>query len=45
MSNTRTGADRMPDDLADHILLSAKLGCLIAVSTTPVIAVYSFEIQ
>src|SRR5580693_10476619 len=45
MSNIQTGAERMPHDLSHLGFLAGKLGRLITMSTTPVIAVDSFEMD
>src|SRR2546426_10511037 len=42
MSNTQTGAQRMPHDLAHLCFLAGQMGRLITISTTPVIAGVSF---
>src|SRR3989449_9816837 len=43
MSNIQTGAERMPHDLSRLGFLAGKIGRLITISTTPVIAGDSFE--
>src|SRR2546430_1586816 len=43
MSNIQTGAERMPHDLSHLGFLAGQIGRLITISTTPVIAVDSFE--
>src|SRR3546814_8842577 len=43
MSNIQTGAERMPHDLSHLGFLPAQIGRLLTISTTPVIAVDSFE--
>src|SRR2546421_10568073 len=43
MSNIQTGAERMPHVLSHLGFLAGQLGRLITISTTPVIAVDSFE--
>src|SRR5258706_13257986 len=45
MSNIQTGAERMPHDLSHLGFLAGQLGRLIPLSTTPVIAGYSFEMD
>src|SRR2546423_12687478 len=45
MSNIQTGAARMPHDLSHLAFLAGKIGRLITISTTPVIAGYSFEMD
>src|SRR5438552_16671947 len=45
MSNIQTGAERMPHDLSYLGFLSGQIGRLITISTTPVIAVDSFEMD
>src|SRR6185369_17482566 len=45
MSNIQTGAERMPHDLSHLGFLSGQIGRLITISTTPVIAGDSFEID
>src|SRR2546427_10495761 len=45
MSNLRTGAGRMPPDLSHFGFLAGQIGRLITISTTPVIAGDSFEID
>src|SRR5260370_42581047 len=45
MSNIQTGADRMPHDLSHLGLLAGQIGRLITISTTPVIAGDSFEMD
>src|SRR2546428_13427761 len=44
MSNIQTVAERMPHDLSHLGFLAGQIGRLITISTTPVIAVDSFEI-
>src|SRR5260370_42037543 len=43
MSNIQTGPERMPHDLSHLGFLAGRLGRLITISTTPVIAGHSFE--
>src|SRR5690625_8009066 len=43
MSNIQTGAERMPHDLSHLGFLAGRIGRLITISTTPVIASDSFE--
>src|SRR5215203_6839439 len=45
MSNIQTGAERMPHDLSPSCLLAGQIGRLITISTTPVIAGDSFEMD
>src|SRR5438270_271558 len=45
MSNIQTGAERMPHDLSHLGFLASQIGRLITISTTPVIAGDSFEID
>src|SRR5690625_7446006 len=45
MSNIETRAERMPHDLSHLGLLAGQIGCLITISTTPVIAGHSFEMD
>src|SRR5437773_12297134 len=45
MSNIQTGAERMPHDLSHLGFLAGQLGRLITISTTPVIAPDSFEMD
>src|SRR5258708_37885603 len=45
MSNIQTGAERMPHDLSHLGLLAGRIGRLITISTTPVIAGDSFEMN
>src|SRR5690625_7345497 len=45
MSNIRTGAERMPHDLSHLGFLAGQIGRLITISTTPVIAGASFEMD
>src|SRR5258708_34345267 len=45
MSNIQTGAERMPHDLSHLGLLAGQFGRLITISTTPVIAGDSFEMD
>src|SRR2546430_14285030 len=45
MSNIQTGAERMPHDLSHLGFLAGQIGRLITISTTPVIADGSFEID
>src|SRR5215468_12500693 len=45
MSNIQTGAERMPHDLSHLGFLAGQFGRLITISTTPVIAVDSFEMD
>src|SRR5688572_28768661 len=45
MSNIQTGAERMPHDLSHLGLLAGQIGRLITISTTPVIAGDSFEMD
>src|SRR5712692_6492606 len=45
MSNIQTGAERMPHDLSHLGFLAAQIGRLITISTTPVIAGVSFEMD
>src|SRR5437762_3416187 len=45
MSNIQTGAERMPHDLSHLGFLAAQIGRLITISTTPVIAGDSFEMD
>src|SRR2546421_270800 len=45
MSNIQTGAERMPHDLSPLGFLAGQMGRLITISTTPVIAVDSFEMD
>src|SRR5580765_3630685 len=45
MSNIQTGAERMPHDLSHLGFLAGQIGRLINISTTPVIAGDSFEMD
>src|SRR5258706_13083490 len=45
MSNIQTGAERMPHDLSHLGFLAGQVGRLITISTTPVIAGGSFEMD
>src|SRR5205814_8757585 len=45
MSNIQTGAERMPQDLSHIGILAGQIGRLITMSTTPVSAGDSFEID
>src|SRR5579864_9771403 len=45
MSNIQTGAERMPHDLSHRGFLAGQIGRLITISTTPVIAGDSFEMD
>src|SRR5271168_5519575 len=45
MSNIQTGAERMPHDLSQLGFLAGQIGRLITISTTPVIAGVSFEMD
>src|SRR5471030_3395324 len=45
MSNIQTGAERMPHDLSHLGFLAGQIGRLITMSTTPVIAGDSFEMD
>src|SRR5205809_1527257 len=45
MSNIQTGAERMPHDLSHRGFLAGQIGRLITISTTPVIADDSFEMD
>src|SRR5438270_13901554 len=45
MSNIQTGAERMPHDLSHLGFLAGQVGRLISISTTPVIAGDSFEMD
>src|SRR5882762_11935286 len=45
MSNIQTGAERMPHDLPHLGFLAGQIGRLITISTTPVIAGDSFEMD
>src|SRR5215217_1283635 len=45
MSNIQTGAERMPHDLSPLGFLAGQIGCLITISTTPVITGDSFEMN
>src|SRR5690625_7578240 len=45
MSNIQTGAERMPHDLSQLGFLAGKIGRLITISTTPVIAGDSLEMD
>src|SRR2546430_14053474 len=45
MSNIQTGAERMPHDLSHLGFLAGQIGRLITISTTPVIARHSFEMD
>src|SRR3989449_10840366 len=45
MSNIQTGAERMPYDLSHLGSLAGQIGRLITISTTPVIAGDSFEMD
>src|SRR5947208_16210622 len=45
MSNIQTGAERMPHDLSHLGLLAGQIGRVITISTTPVIAGDSFEMD
>src|SRR5205085_7831828 len=44
-SNIQTGAERMPHDLSHLGFLAGQIGRLITISTTPVIAGDSFEMD
>src|SRR5258708_912180 len=45
MSNIQTGAERMPHELSHLCFLSGQIGRLITISTTPVIAGDSFDMD
>src|SRR5258708_33820937 len=45
MSNIQTGAERMPHDLSHLGFLAGQIGRLITISTIPVIAGDSFEMD
>src|SRR2546428_10635916 len=45
MSNIQTGAERMPHDLSHLGFLAGHVGRLITISTTPVIAGDSFDMD
>src|SRR5438477_13135418 len=45
MSNIQTGAERMPHDLSHLGFLAGQIGRLITISTTPVLAGDSFEMD
>src|SRR6476646_10970822 len=45
MSNIQTGAERMPHDLSHLGFLAGQIGRLITISTSPVIACDSFEMD
>src|SRR5471030_3512285 len=45
MSNIQTRVERMPDDLSRLCFLACQIGRLITISTTPVIAGDSFEMD
>src|SRR5690625_6245491 len=45
MSHIQTGAERMPHDLSHLGFISCQIGRLITISTTPVIAGDSFEMD
>src|SRR2546430_666036 len=45
MAHIRNGAERMPRDLSHIRLLAGQIGRLITISTTPVIAGDSFEMD
>src|SRR5450432_4304078 len=45
MSNIQTGAERMPHDLSHRGFLAGQIGRLITISTPPVIAGDSFEMD
>src|SRR5258708_40273829 len=45
MSNIQTGAERMPHDLSPLGFLAGQIGSFITISTTPVIAGDSFEMD
>src|SRR2546422_9427998 len=45
MSNIQPGAERMPHDLSHLGFLAVQIGRLITISTTPVIAGNSFEMD
>src|SRR5690625_7994316 len=45
MSNIQTGVERMPHDLSHLGFLAGQIGRLITISTTPVIAGDSFEMD
>src|SRR5205823_15115812 len=45
MSNIQTGAERMPHDLSHLAFLAGQIGRLITISSTPVIAGDSFEMD
>src|SRR5205807_9724891 len=45
MSNIQTGAERMPHDLSHLCFLAGQIGRRITISTTPVIAGDSFEMD
>src|SRR5690625_7296646 len=45
MSNIQTGAERMPHDLSHLGFLAGQIGRLLTISTTPVTAGDSFELD
>src|SRR5699024_523012 len=45
MSSIQTGAERMPHDLSYLGFLAGQIGRLITISTTPVIAGHSYEMD
>src|SRR3989475_10945856 len=45
MSNIQTGAERMPHDLSHRGFLAGQIGRLVTISTTPVIAGDSVEMD
>src|SRR2546428_14047874 len=45
MSNIQTGVERMPHDLSHLGFLAGQIGRLITISTTPVLAGASFEMD
>ncbi len=45
MSNIQTGAERMPHDLSHLGFLAGQVGRFITISTTPVIAGDTFEMD
>src|SRR5712672_4574455 len=45
MSNIQTGAERMPHDLCHLCFLAGQIGRLITISTSPVIAGVSFDMD
>src|SRR5437773_865274 len=45
MSNIQTGAERMPHDVSHLGFLAGRIGRLVTISTTPVIAGDSFEMD